>query len=167
MFHIVESNEGIQTVVSLAQVIWNEHYTPIIGSEQVDYMLASFHSKQAIHEQIHLEGYQYYLIYADVNTVSEAVGYIGFKIETNTLFLSKLYVLSSQRGSGIGKQAMEFIKKLASEHEAQSIQLTVNKDNSDSIAAYYKFGFNKIEEICVDIGEGYVMDDFRMEMLLN
>ena len=38
-FEPVFSSEAIVTVATLAQIIWNEHYTPIIGSAQVDYMI--------------------------------------------------------------------------------------------------------------------------------
>jgi hypothetical protein len=32
--------------------------------------------------------------------------------------------------------------------------------------AYQKIGFIKTEELVIDIGNGYVMDDFRMEKLI-
>jgi diphthamide synthase (EF-2-diphthine--ammonia ligase) len=37
----------IGIVESLAKEIWIEHYTPIIGRPQVDYMLENFQSSQA------------------------------------------------------------------------------------------------------------------------
>ncbi len=51
----------IETVARLACEIWNQHFIPIIGKAQVDYMLEKFQSKRAISEQIE-NGYSYYLL---------------------------------------------------------------------------------------------------------
>ena len=58
---VMDSNQ-IKETAMLAHSIWNQHYTPIIGKEQVDYMLANFQSEQAIKEQMD-EGYRYFLTY--------------------------------------------------------------------------------------------------------
>ena len=52
MFIQVSTEYGIEIIESLAREIWTEHYIPVIGREQVDYMLARFQSRQAIGEQI-------------------------------------------------------------------------------------------------------------------
>ncbi|WOH37126.1 GNAT family N-acetyltransferase [Thalassotalea fonticola] len=163
MFQLVATSEDIDEVVTVARIIWTEHYKPIIGAEQVEYMLDNFHSKQVIAEQIANEGYQYYLLKNDCSTV----GYIGLQLKEKELFLSKIYVLSTQRGLGLGKLSMAFIKRIAEQNKLAKITLTVNKNNSNTIAAYYKFGFIKTGEVCADIGSGYVMDDLQMELTLS
>jgi ribosomal protein S18 acetylase RimI-like enzyme len=40
--------------------------------------------------------------------------------------------------------------------------LAVNKRNEKAIAAYRKQGFAVRDSVCVDIGNGFVMDDFIM-----
>ncbi len=42
-----ETNEDLQEIAALADVIWHEHFTPIIGKEQVEYMLSRFQSYPA------------------------------------------------------------------------------------------------------------------------
>ncbi|MEM9329381.1 MAG: hypothetical protein AAGA85_27215 [Bacteroidota bacterium] len=42
--------------------------------------------------------------------------------------------------------------------------LTVNKFNIDTIAWYERRGFVKREEVKMDIGGGYFMDDYVMQM---
>lgn len=162
MFHLATTGEDIDEVVTVARKIWTEHYTSIIGIEQVEYMLEKFNSKQVIANQIIDDNYQYYL----VKIKGKNVGYIGVQLKTNELFLSKIYIQSTERGLGLGKLSMAFIKSLAEEHKLSKITLTVNKNNNDTIAAYYKFGFIKTGEVCADIGEGYVMDDLQMELQL-
>ena len=99
-----------------------------------------------------------------IRRANTAVGYICVKFEEAKLFLSKIYLLSSQRGSGIGSLAIDQVKQIAQQHGLDVIRLTVNRDNSDTIAAYNRMGFAVTGELCADIGGGYVMDDYLMEM---
>ncbi|RYH74099.1 GNAT family N-acetyltransferase [Flavobacteriaceae bacterium 144Ye] len=144
-------------IADLGFIIWNEHYTPIIGAEQVAYMLEKFQSEKAIQQQVE-EGFEYYLI--TFETVS--VGYICVKKKRDALFLSKIYVLSDYRGKKIGKTAIQFVERRANTLHCNSIELTVNKYNVNSIKAYEKLGFKTIEALVMDIGNGFVMDDYRM-----
>ena len=47
-----ETNEDLQEIAALADVIWHEHCTPIIGKEQVEYMLSRFQSYPALQDQV-------------------------------------------------------------------------------------------------------------------
>jgi len=159
-FKIVDNPKAISQVAKLAKEIWNQHYLPIIGNEQVDYMLDKFQSENAIEQQI-AEGYKYYLIIDKKLDDQVESGYFSVKGKGEKLFLSKLYVLDYCRGKGIGKQAINFIK---SSFDNPVIQLTVNKSNSDSITFYKKVGFEIIDDVEMDIGNGFVMDDYVMEV---
>ncbi|MCC1484821.1 GNAT family N-acetyltransferase [Winogradskyella immobilis] len=154
--------DDYNTIAELANVIWHEHYTPIIGVEQVVYMLDKFQSTQAIQQQIKEEDYQYFKIIHHQNNV----GYISIKKEKSTLFLSKIYVSKDYRGHGIGKIAMSFIELQALKQKCNSIYLTVNKYNTNSIKAYKKTGFKTIDAVVQDIGNGYVMDDYIMKKII-
>jgi len=162
MFHIVSTSNEINEVVKIARDIWTEYYPPIIGIDQVEYMLENYHSKDAITNEITRDNYAYYLI-KDNNRI---IGYIGIQLKGDYLFLSKIYIQSSERGNGVGKASMNFIKDLAQKNKMNRISLTVNKYNTESIAAYYRLGFIKTGDICVDIGGGYEMDDIQMELNL-
>jgi len=155
-------NSDYRLISKLAKVIWTEHYIPIIGVDQVDYMLEKFQSEKAIKDQALINNYKYFTIYNQ----SDPIGYLSIKKEETSLFLSKIYIKVTSRGQGIGKKAMNFIETQARGLNCKKIYLTVNKYNTDSIKAYQKIGFNKIEELVIDIGHGYVMDDYKMEKLL-
>lgn len=60
---------------------------------------------------------------------------------------------------------MEFIEQLASGRGLVLLWLTVNKANP-SVKAYQRLGFRIAAELEIDIGSGFVMDDFRMEKQL-
>lgn len=146
-------------MAELAARIWRNHYTPIIGEAQVEYMLDKFQSAEAIGKQID-DGYDYRLI---VDAEGKDVGYFGVVPRKNELFLSKLYILCGNRGKGYGRRAVEEVSKLAKKLKLPKITLTVNKNNADSIKAYEKFGFKIKDSVVNDIGSGFVMDDYVME----
>ena len=157
-FHEVTSDSNLKRIEIMANTIWHEHYTPIIGTEQVNYMLDKFQSVQTMRGQIN-EGYQYFLISFNEN----AVGYLSFERRENALFLSKIYLLKNQRGKGFGRTAMEFITSVAKGLSCAKVALTVNRFNKNSIRAYENAGFEKKGELVQDIGNGFVMDDYLME----
>jgi RimJ/RimL family protein N-acetyltransferase len=153
----VFNENQIQRVEDLAYEIWNEHFTPIIGKGQVDYMLEKFQSTKAVSEQIE-HGYQYFLIKTDDGTI----GYTGIQLREDELFLSKLYIKSSQRGKGFGRKVVQYLEGLTRDKGLGQITLTVNKNNLDTIKAYEKFGFENLGPIVQDIGGGFIMDDYQM-----
>jgi len=155
-FNKVTAKEDIKLLVKVANKAWNDHYLPIIGKEQVTYMLDKFQSETAISRQIESENYTYFLIFQNEN----AVGYFGIQPQNEYLFLSKLYVLKEYQKQGIASQVISFLKNM----QEKPIQLTVNKQNKSSIAVYQHWGFTIIDDIVTDIGSGFVMDDYVMEL---
>ena len=160
-FKSVLEDPEIEVVAQLAHEIWTEYFTPMIGAEQVSYMLENIQSFGPIKKQIE-EGYEYFQIVSN----SDAVGYLCFKPGNDGLFLSKLYLLKSARGSGLGRKAFQFVEQQASERSLVKIWLTVNKHNTDTIKAYHKWGFKIVGEPVADIGGGFVMDDYKMEKMV-
>lgn len=153
----------ISDVAALACQIWREHYPPIIGPEQTEYMLRKFQSREAISRQIENEGYLYFLL-KDKN--GEPAGYAAAVPAPEGLFLSKLYVESGRRGKGCGKLVLTFIESLALAQGLSKINLTVNKHNADSVKFYEKSGFVIADSLVTDIGSGFFMDDYLMEKSL-
>ena len=153
-----ETSDDFQTLEDLATIIWTEHYTPIIGIEQVAYMLDKFQTSEAMKKQAS-EGMEYYLLLFN----SAPTGYFAVVKKDESLFLSKLYVQKESRGNGLAKSAMQCIENREKELGCNSISLTVNKYNIHSISAYEKMGFVKAKAIVQDIGNGYIMDDYFME----
>ncbi|MHC4740864.1 MAG: GNAT family N-acetyltransferase [Planctomycetota bacterium] len=152
----------IRQTAKLAGEIWTEHFTPIIGAEQVEYMLDKIQSEDAITDQIRNRGYVYYLI----GEAEQPIGYFAIVQEEAGLFLSKLYILKTMRGKGIARKTIDFLKTIALERGLDKIWLTVNKNNIGPIAAYEKLGFVNTGPLVQDIGGGFIMDDYRMELKL-
>ena len=104
----VQDNRDAQVVENLAEIIWTEHYTPIIGAEQVRYMLRKLQSASAVLQQIRNEAFSYFIM--ELN--DEPVGYIGVQDRSPVLFLSKVYVQKASRGHGLGRQGDGLCPKL-------------------------------------------------------
>lgn len=164
IIHKVETPEQIAEVAQLAREIWREHYTPIIGLAQVDYMLDRLQSESAIAQQIS-EGFEYFLAAQN----GKNVGYTAIFNEPDkrALFLSKIYTRRSARGHGAGRELLATVARRARECAAGKIWLTVNKHNTKSIAWYTRMGFTITNSIVTDIGDGFVMDDYRMEKAIE
>jgi ribosomal protein S18 acetylase RimI-like enzyme len=147
--------EQAELIARLAQQCWPHQYIPIIGQAQVDYMLAKFQSAESIHEQIS-GGRSYEIIYG---AEGEPLGYLGYDLGEDRLFLSKLYILPQHQRRGVGRWAL---LELCQRHPGLDIHLTVNKQNHNAINFYLQNGFVKSEPLVADIGQGYVMDDWKM-----
>ncbi|PWJ45080.1 GNAT family N-acetyltransferase [Sediminitomix flava] len=158
----IRSLDQIEAVAKLGAEIWEDHYTPIIGKEQVSYMLDKFQSVHAVQTQIESENYHYFGL-----EESGLVGYLAVQKRAEAMFLSKFYIHKSERGKGFAKLALKFVEDFALKNECTEISLTVNKYNSGSIKAYEKMGFKSVDEVVADIGQGYVMDDYIMKKLIK
>ncbi|MBM0103488.1 GNAT family N-acetyltransferase [Steroidobacter sp. S1-65] len=167
----VTTPEQLATVAALAHAIWYEFYVPLIGRAQVDYMVARFQSAPAMQAQIE-QGYEYFLVRREDARALDTgfgadIGYCAVQEQPGrVMFLSKFYLHHAARGSGTGRRCMEFIEGLARRRGLSLLWLTVNKGNP-SVQAYQRLGFRIAAELVMDIGGGFVMDDYRMEKALQ
>lgn len=153
---LAETDSEIQNIATLAEEIWNQHFVPIIGKAQVDYMVEKFQSYPALKSQIENDGYEYYQIYSS-HTLA---GYTGIHQEKDSLFLSKLYIKEDFRGQHLATEAFQFLVNLCKERKLDRIWLTCNKHNTNTLAIYDHLGFKITDEQVADIGNGFVMDDY-------
>ncbi|MCF2555505.1 GNAT family N-acetyltransferase [Faecalicatena contorta] len=151
-----KTDSEIQDIAILANEIWHQHFIPIIGEAQVEYMVEKFQSYPAIKSQIKNDGYEYYQIFSG-HTMA---GYTGIHQENNALFLSKLYIKKDFRGQHLATKALDFLIQLCKERGLGKIWLTCNKYNSNTLTVYDHLGFVITDEQVADIGNGFVMDDY-------
>ncbi len=154
----VTNMELVYSLIPMAEEIWRDHYTPIIGEKQVEYMLGKFFSAESLVEQIN-SGTEYFLISYDYTFA----GFAAVKEADGKLFLSKLYIDKEFRGKGIASHMFQKFIEICKMRELSHIWLTCNRNNTDSAEVYKHWGFITIREEAADIGEGFVMDDYIME----
>ena len=161
----------------LAGEIWREHYTSIIGSEQVEYMLDKFQSEKQIYEDIMNNGFVYFTAESIDHTVNTGIsgnikhnkltGYAACVPKEDYLHLSKLYVHKDYRKNGISRCIIdEMVALCKSRYGLNKIRLYVSKINDGSIAAYIKMGFKNVDTIMINIGNDFYMDDYVMELII-
>jgi len=158
------AERDIPVIQILSSRIWREHYPGIITHEQIDYMLEKMYGAGIIRDEVMNKGYRYVVVMKG----KEAVGYIAYRFEEpdRAVMISKLYLLPSLHKKGIGRHMLQYVKDDAVRRGAKRIYLFVNKSNRKAIAAYDRFGFKKAEAVVTQIGNGFVMDDYRMELHL-
>ena len=156
--------EDIKTIQEITYITWPITYGKILSKEQLDYMLDLFYSDAALNDQFEKKEQLFYLILEDEATL----GFIGiehnYKNESVTK-IHKIYLLPETQGKGIGKKVIEKIEKLALENHSIALFLNVNRSNS-ALSFYKKLGFKVIDEVNIDIGKGYLMEDYVMEKKL-
>lgn len=147
-------------ISTLAGKIWRHHYVDIISSGQIDYMLRQRYQPELIEAQ---------LAHADIwwrkLVVDEAI--IGFSccMRTNKpgeLKIDKLYIHCDHHRKGYGAILVADAAGIMRKNDLQSLILTVNKHNQTAISAYRHYEFEITGDSVVDIGGGFVMNDYLM-----
>jgi len=153
--------EQLPIVIDLTKKIWPVAYGEILSKAQLDYMIDKFYNEPALRELIQ-KGHVFYLA-QDEN--EKYVGFLSYELncEPNKTKIHKIYVLPETQGTGLGRQFFELVKDKAIENNQNAIFLNVNKYNN-AIHFYTKLGFVKLKDEVIDIGNGYVMDDYVMEV---
>lgn len=167
----VKSSADQERLAQLAGSIWREYWPSIIGGAQTEYMIEQFQSLEAIRRDMAQNAYEYWFIVATAEdeNVARIVGFTGGhnEPETNRFFISKIYLLASERGHGFARRTIEFYEDLCFARGLRAAYLTVNKRNELGIRAYRGTGFEVIDAVETDIGSGFIMDDFIMEKAIQ
>lgn len=153
------AERDIDAVIELAGVIWRHHYPGIISMEQIDYMLAQRYTPAIIRTQMQSGSAWWDQALLD----GRMIGYAQYELHGSSVKLDKLYVHQDFQRSGYGSRMLAHVEDAARRRGADAVRLNVNKHNLKSIAAYRKNGYEVVETVVIDIGGGYVMDDYIMQ----
>lgn len=153
------STEDYEIIRDLANRTWFTTYSEILSQEQLDYMLEMMYSLQAYTEQILIKSHHFLL-------ASEEGIFFGFasyelNYHSETAKIHKLYVVPEAQGKGVGQKLLSVIQNEALKNSNDKIVLNVNRFNK-AVNFYQKAGFEKAGEEDINIGNGYLMEDFIM-----
>ncbi len=149
----------IDNLIPLAGRIWHAHYPGIITPEQIDYMLERGYTRQVILDEMGSLG----VIWLAIRSGGVMIGFASVgPYAPQAMKLHKLYLLPEYHGTGIGARALAEVEQIARDNAASALVLNVNRHNSKAIRAYQRAGWQVTETVVVDIGNGYVMDDYIM-----
>lgn len=165
MITISESTiEDFGTIREIAYATWPVTYGEILSKSQLDYMLEMMYSDATLIDNLTNKGHHFIVINENANPLGFA-SYEHHYLKTNTTRLHKLYLLPESQGKGMGKMLMNKIVALAKENQCDVISLNVNKFNKSHVF-YTKMGFDIVAEEDLEIGNGYLMEDYKMEKKL-
>ncbi len=153
----------VEAVCALAGVVWRHHYPAIIGTAQIEYMLAQRYAPALVREELARGDIWWDVLAEDGTMVAFACSMAGADAEVK---LDKLYVHPTRQRRGYGGALIEHAVRRAQALGFRKMILAVNKRNTTAIAAYVKDGFEIREALVKDIGGGFVMDDYIMERKL-
>lgn len=154
----------VETLRKVALKVWPITFKEILSPAQIAYMMEMMYSEASLREQ-QQSGCKLYLLKDD----KTPVGFLSIehdKEHSGKTKVHKIYVLHTYHGTGAGRFLMDFAFAEATKMGDTAVFLNVNKYNT-AIGFYEHYGFKKIYTEDIDIGEGYLMEDWVMEFPLT
>lgn len=150
----------VMPIAALAREIWQAAYLDLIGQGQIDFMLAQRYGARRMMDELARPDIWWRQLLLD----GERAGFSSCHLDAakRELKLDKLYVHPRHQRLGLGGRLIADADELARKQGCRTLILCVNKRNAPAIAAYEKHGFSVREPVYIDIGDGYVMDDYLM-----
>lgn len=151
----------LKEVQRLAHIIWPVAYKEILSQAQLEYMLDWMYSEVSLQQQVE-EGHLYFGIFEN----EQMLGFMDIQMncgKNGEAKLNKLYVLPDFHGKKLGFRLLQKGIELAKAAQQSSMILQVNRHNK-AFDFYKKVGFTIREEKDFDIGKGYFMNDYVMEL---
>lgn len=153
------SEADIARLAKTARKVWREANISFCSAEQIEYMLKKYQSIEAVMGQL-INGYRYFIFEQD----GDILAYFGVQPQGELLFLSKFYILKEYRGLGLFSIGLDVMRQICSDDGMKAIYLTVNRENHHAREVYLHKGFEIIAEEDNDIGFGFVMNDYIMQL---
>lgn len=160
MENILEiSKKNLSIIQKIVFETWPVAYGEILSQAQLTYMLDKFYNIESLELTID-EGHRYFL-YSE-NDIP--LGFLGVQagLEPDSLKIHKLYVLPENQGKNIGLKLFQYAETIAKSTNLHRVFLNVNRFNKAK-SFYEKIGMSICRAEDIEIGNGYLMEDFVME----
>ena len=160
--------DDIGVIQRIARDTWPIAYGEILTAAQIDYMLSRMYAHDTLAAQMqHLTSPQRFRLIGDTKT--SITGFAAYELNAaspGVTKLHKLYCLPSTHGRGYGAALVADVVALCQLQKQRALRLNVNKFNK-AMGFYQRLGFEQVDEEVIDIGQGYVMDDYVLEKVLH
>ncbi|WP_159800403.1 GNAT family N-acetyltransferase [Flavobacterium sp. MK4S-17] len=158
------TDNDVNLINQLAGRVWEPTYRHILSKEQLDYMFGMMYSPESILRQLTQNRHEFLLLQDN----GVYLGFASYEINyrTGVTKIHKLYIMPEAQGKGAGSILTNAIEKAAKAAGNSVLTLNVNRFNS-ALQFYTKTGFIKTGEEDIDIGQGYLMEDYIMEKQLH
>lgn len=158
--------DQLPIIASLAHDIWHRYYPSIISRAQIDYMLRERYSPDALSQRF--VGRGNVLLIAWLGPL--AVGFACLSVAEEALdeaSLDAFYLHPDHHRRGFGTLFMEQVVGHLDGQPQLTLVLNVNRLNITAINFYFRVGFTLRSAVDVDLGHGFVGNDFVMERPLR
>jgi GNAT superfamily N-acetyltransferase len=151
-------------VKELAEKIWPVCYASILSEEQIAYMLMKMYSILAL-ENSYENGQTYHLYSLEDYPIGFSSVQINYPLN-QFLRLHKLYLIPSVQKQGLGRKMIKFLMEFAKDNDMNYLHLNVNRYNP-ALHFYQSMGFGILHPENIDIGNGFLMEDFVMQLKID
>jgi len=154
--------EDLKQVRALALLIFPVTYQGIVEPVQIDYMMDLFYTPENLVLQFE-SGQNFLIIFID----GRPSGYASYtRLNPEGDFkLNKIYLDNHLQGKGLGRILLNDVISRVKAAGGHNLQLNVNRFNK-AVGFYKSMGFSVKKEELLDIGNGYFMDDYVLELRL-
>ncbi|WP_019989231.1 GNAT family N-acetyltransferase [Rudanella lutea] len=167
------------TIEHIARQTWPVTFGEILSADQIEYMLGWMYSQASLTEQVDQKGHVFLIAQTDTG---EPVGYVSYElnygqsdpsggVSPNELpsvpappvitKIHKLYLLPQTQGQGLGRLLIEEVGRRAQAAGNTALALNVNRQNR-AVQFYERLGFSIAKTEDIDIGNGFLMQDYVM-----
>ena len=157
------STAEIPQIRHLAIEIWPKNYAEILSAAQIEYMMQMMYAEDVLQNQLE-SGVWFYL----VKFSGRNIGFLAIEPHykfPEDMYVHKIYLLPEFQGKGFGRNLMNQVVEVTKKNHCKSISLNVNRYNKAQ-HFYEKTGFEIKFEENIDIGQGFLMEDYVMQKML-
>lgn len=157
---IYVAKNQLPVIQDLAYLIWPSAYGSILSEAQMNYMLDNFYSIPVL-ESLLLEQNQIFLL---LQEEEKYLGFCSYELNYNNTGgtkLHKLYIRQDIQGKGAGKFLLQCVEDITLQNKGKMVLLNVNRYNP-ALRFYEKMGYTIQEMVDIEIGNGYLMEDYIM-----
>lgn len=156
------TSDDLSIIQDIARRTWPTAFEGILSPEQIAFMLDWMYSTPSLSEQMLHKGHVFLLAYLE----GRPVGFCGYELHYSgrpVTRIHKIYLLPEVQGRGVGGELLGSVVAIARSNGDTHLNLNVNRFNK-AVGFYQKFGFTIVHQEDIDIGRGFLMEDFVMEM---
>lgn len=155
--------KDIPEIIAIGEKIWLPSFARYFKEDELNSLFSGMYNSQKLTATLNNPAYKFYFAKAEKGN---NVGYFAIEMKDETIRLDKIYVDPTIQRQGFGKIIYEHILEIAKEKNAKTLTLNVNRRNSSAINFYKKLGFEVIRSENIPGPNGFIYDDFVMEISL-
>lgn len=168
MITITQATEAdLPIIQNIAYQTWPNTFGDILSPAQIDYMLGMMYSLESLKTQVTEKNHVFLLAKDDDS--GEYLGYTSYELNYKgqpATKIHKIYLLPASQGKGVGRLLIDRVAKAAKAHTNDRLSLNVNRFNK-AVQFYERMDFLVVGTEDIDIGDGFLMEDFIMEKPLK